>query len=166
MNEYGHLYNPDQERDACGVGFVADISGARSHRILEMALECVPNLTHRGALDADAKTGDGAGVLFQIPQDFFVAEAAKLDGTLERPEDLGLGMVFLPDNGSAPDCRQALERARHLVVRHAQVALRVDRRDVRVDADWHVVASLMPGSLPASLPTPVSAPRSPLRAAP
>ena len=111
MNEYGHLYNPDQERDACGVGFVADISGARSHRILEMALECVTNLTHRGALDADAKTGDGAGVLFQIPRDFFAAEAAKLDGTLERPEDLGLGMVFLPDDGSAPECRQALERA-------------------------------------------------------
>ena len=111
MNKYGHLYDPSQERAACGVGFVADVSGVRSHLILEMALECVTNLTHRGALDADAKTGDGAGVLFQIPRDFFAAEAAKLGGTLERPEDLGLGMVFLPDNGSAHECRQALERA-------------------------------------------------------
>ena len=112
MDELSPLYRPDQERDACGVGFVADVSGKRDYRILDMALECVTNLTHRGALDADAKTGDGAGVLFQIPRSFFVGEAAKLSTRLERPEDLAVGMVFLPgrDDAIAARCREALER--------------------------------------------------------
>jgi len=96
MNDrFGPLYHPTQERDACGVGFVADISGERRHDILQRALECVTNLTHRGALDADATTGDGAGVLFQIPSAFFVNEAERL-GASVRPEDLAVGMVFLP----------------------------------------------------------------------
>ena len=113
MEPLGPLYRPEQERDACGVGFVADVSGKRDYRILDMALECVTNLTHRGALDADAKTGDGAGVLFQIPAAFFAAEAARLGGRLERPEDLAVGMVFLPgrDGDAAAGCREALERA-------------------------------------------------------
>ena len=78
MEQRSPLYSPEQERDACGVGFVADISGKRDYRILDMALECVTNLTHRGAVDADAKTGDGAGLLFQIPRAFFAGEAAQL----------------------------------------------------------------------------------------
>ena len=112
MDELSPLYRPEQERDACGVGFVADVSGKRDHRILDMALECVTNLTHRGALDADAKTGDGAGVLFQIPHAFFAGEAAKLGARLEQPEDLAVGMVFLPgrDEAIASRCREALER--------------------------------------------------------
>ena len=113
VEQYGPLYHPDQERDACGVGFVADVSGKRGYRILDLALECVTNLTHRGALDADAKTGDGAGVLFQLPQAFFVAEAGRLGANVERPEDLGVAMVFLPgrDGEAAARCREALERA-------------------------------------------------------
>src|SRR3989304_9921205 len=71
------LYRPELEHDSCGVGFVADISGRPSFRILDMALRCVTNLTHRGAVDADAKTGDGAGVLFQIPVGFFRAEGER-----------------------------------------------------------------------------------------
>ena len=86
MEQYSPLYRPEQERDACGVGFVADVSGKPSHRILDMALECVPNLTHRGALDADAKTGDGAGVLFQLPHAFFAGEAERLGNRPSRPE--------------------------------------------------------------------------------
>ncbi len=103
------LYRTAQERDACGTGFVADISGRPSHRILEMALTCVTNLTHRGALDADAKTGDGAGVSFQIPRKFFAEAAAKL-GHDVRPEDVAVGMVFLPGNceDEAGRCRRAL----------------------------------------------------------
>ena len=113
MEQRSPLYSPEQERDACGVGFVADISGKRDYRILDMALECVTNLTHRGAVDADAKTGDGAGVLFQIPRAFFAEEAAQLGARLERPEDLAVGMVFLPgrDDAAARRCREALERA-------------------------------------------------------
>ena len=113
MRELSPLYRPEQERDACGVGFVADISGQRSYRILDMALECVTNLTHRGALDADAKTGDGAGVLFQIPRAFFAAEAERLGERPDRPEDVAVGMIFLPgqDQQAAAKCREALERA-------------------------------------------------------
>ena len=111
MEQQSPLYRPEQERAECGVGFVADISGKRDFRILEMALECVTNLTHRGALDADAKTGDGAGVLFQIPSAFFVGEASRL-GARVGPEELAVGMVFLPgsDDRVAGRCREALER--------------------------------------------------------
>ena len=113
MEQRSPLYSPEQERDACGVGFVADISGKRDYRILDMALECVTNLTHRGAVDADAKTGDGAGLLFQIPRAFFADEAARMGARLDRPEDLAVGMVFLPgrDDDAARRCREALERA-------------------------------------------------------
>ena len=70
------LYNSKFEHDACGVGFVANTNGKKERRILDYALEALCNLAHRGALDADAKTGDGAGVMIQIPQPFFQAEAA------------------------------------------------------------------------------------------
>ncbi|MGB2693695.1 MAG: glutamate synthase large subunit, partial [Dehalococcoidia bacterium] len=113
MEQFSPLYRPEQEHDACGVGFVADSSGKRDYRILDMAIECVTNVTHRGAVDADATTGDGAGVLFQIPTEFFAGEAARLGGRLDRPEDLALGMIFLPgrDDAAATLSREALERA-------------------------------------------------------
>ncbi len=113
MEQLSPLYRPEQERDACGVGFVADVSGKRSHRILDMALECVTNLTHRGALDADAKTGDGAGVLFQLPHAFFAGEAERLGNRPSRPEELAVGMIFLPgrDDEAARRCHEALESA-------------------------------------------------------
>ena len=90
------LYNPEFEHDACGMGFIADISGHRSHKILEQALRAVINLTHRGAVDADAKTGDGAGVLSQIPRKLFAKEIQRLGFHLDHPNDLGVGMIFLP----------------------------------------------------------------------
>ncbi|MFQ5851177.1 MAG: glutamate synthase large subunit [Candidatus Binatia bacterium] len=90
------LYHPEFEHDACGVGFVADMSGNRSHKILQQALRSVINLTHRGAVDADAKTGDGAGVLTQIPVRLFAREAQKLGSHLNSHNDLGVGMIFLP----------------------------------------------------------------------
>ncbi|MBF6599737.1 MAG: glutamate synthase large subunit [Dehalococcoidia bacterium] len=106
------LYRPAQERDACGTGFVADISGRPSHRILEMALTCVTNLTHRGALSADAKTGDGAGISFQLPRAFFADEIARL-GHAAAADDVAVGMVFLPgaDADDAGRCRRALSAA-------------------------------------------------------
>ena len=72
------LYDTRYEHDSCGVGFIADISGNKSHNILELAIEAVVNLTHRGAVDADAKTGDGAGILTQIPTRLFKKEINKL----------------------------------------------------------------------------------------
>ncbi len=69
------LYRPEFEHDACGVGFVANITGGKEHRIVEFALEALNLLSHRGALDADATTGDGAGILTQLPKAFFQREA-------------------------------------------------------------------------------------------
>ncbi|MCH8028774.1 MAG: glutamate synthase large subunit [Candidatus Dadabacteria bacterium] len=92
------LYNPLNEHDACGVGFVADISGEKSHYIVELAIECVIKLTHRGAVDADAKTGDGAGILTQIPKKLFkrVVQEMGCGGVSEA--DIAVGMIFLPSS--------------------------------------------------------------------
>ena len=86
---YNGLYHPRFEHDSCGVGFVAEISGNRSHAILRLAIQSVINLTHRGAVDADAKTGDGAGVLTQIPEKLFWREAEKLGVHLSSSSDFG-----------------------------------------------------------------------------
>ena len=90
------LYYPSFEHDSCGVGFVANISGRRSHWILEKAVEAVVNLTHRGAVDADAKTGDGAGILTQVPLTLFQKEVEKLGFQVSDPRDIAVGMIFLP----------------------------------------------------------------------
>jgi glutamate synthase (ferredoxin) len=89
------LYDPRFEHDSCGVGFVATTSG-RSHAIVERALEAVSNLTHRGAVSADGKTGDGAGILTQIPHRLLAAELQRLGVRVPRHTDLGVGMIFLP----------------------------------------------------------------------
>jgi glutamate synthase (ferredoxin) len=89
------LYDPRFEHDACGIGFVARLSGAPSHDILEKALTAVGNMVHRGGVAADGKTGDGAGVMTQIPRAFFARELARLG--IDHPvEGLGVGMLFLP----------------------------------------------------------------------
>ncbi|NDA26162.1 MAG: glutamate synthase large subunit [Verrucomicrobia bacterium] len=105
------LYHPAQEHDACGVGFVADIQGRKSHSILERAIGCVCQLAHRGALDADAKSGDGAGVLTQIPAKFFRKEVEKLGQRLYSDMDLGVGVFFLPhsDNYAQAHIRRIAE---------------------------------------------------------
>ena len=106
------LYDPSFEHDACGVGLVASIKGMRSNAILKKALTCVCNLIHRGAMDADAKTGDGAGVLTQIPYKLFRLEVEKMGYTLFQDSDLGVGMMFLPnDPYTQARCRHITETA-------------------------------------------------------
>ena len=90
------LYDPRNEHDACGMGFVASIKGQKSHDIIEKGIQILINLTHRGACGCDPETGDGAGVLIQIPHKFFAREAATLGFTLPAPGEYGIGMVFLP----------------------------------------------------------------------
>ncbi|MFN8633706.1 MAG: glutamate synthase large subunit [Chloroflexota bacterium] len=90
------LYKPAYEHDACGVGFVARVSGTQDHDVLVKALQAVSNVTHRGAVDADAKTGDGSGVLTQLPRRLLVREAERRGFRVDKPSDLALGMVFLP----------------------------------------------------------------------
>lgn len=90
------LYHPSHEHDACGIGFVANIKGQKSHDIIEKGIQILINLTHRGACGCDPETGDGAGLLIQIPHKFFAREAATLGFTLPPAGEYGIGMVFLP----------------------------------------------------------------------
>src|SRR5215469_9780540 len=90
------LYSPRHEHDACGIGFVANIEGHRSHDIVLKGIQILINLTHRGACGCDPNTGDGAGVLIQIPHEFFQGECASLGFQLPAVGEYGVGMVFLP----------------------------------------------------------------------
>ena len=90
------LYDPSNEHDACGVGFVAHIKGQKSHMIVEQGLLILQNLDHRGAVGEDELMGDGAGILVQIPDQYYREEMAKQNITLPPPGEYGVGMVFLP----------------------------------------------------------------------
>ncbi len=92
------LYKKDFEHDACGVGLLANINGERSHELLQKSLQALKNLAHRGAVDADAITGDGAGILTQIPYQLFREFLEDHGKKLFRDEDLGIGVIFLPRN--------------------------------------------------------------------
>jgi len=90
------LYDPLNEHDSCGIGFVASVKGHKSHDIIVKGIQVLVNLTHRGACGCDPETGDGAGVLIQIPHKFFARESARLGFTLPAPGEYGIGMTFLP----------------------------------------------------------------------
>ncbi|HLK19766.1 MAG TPA: glutamate synthase large subunit [Bryobacteraceae bacterium] len=90
------LYDPRNEHDACGIGFVVNIKGEKSHEIIQKGLEILINLAHRGACGCDPETGDGAGILIQIPHKFFARECAELGFPLPPAGEYGVGMVFLP----------------------------------------------------------------------
>ncbi|MGB8276322.1 MAG: glutamate synthase large subunit [Methylovirgula sp.] len=90
------LYSPDREHDSCGVGFIVDMHNRKSHEIVAKGLEILLNLDHRGAVGADARAGDGCGMLVQIPHRFFAGEAAKLGCALPEPGNYAVGTFFLP----------------------------------------------------------------------
>nr|WP_307437798.1 glutamate synthase large subunit [Labrys monachus] len=92
------LYDPSREKDACGVGFIADMKNRKSHAIIAQGLQILHNLDHRGAVGADPKAGDGCGMLVQIPHAFFAAECAALGFALPEPGDYAVGFFFLPRN--------------------------------------------------------------------
>ncbi|MBD5780993.1 glutamate synthase large subunit [Pelagicoccus sp. NFK12] len=92
------LYRKDFEHDACGVGLLANINGERSHALLQKSLQALKNLAHRGAVDADAITGDGAGILTQIPHQLFREFLEDQGKQLFNDDDLGVGVIFLPRN--------------------------------------------------------------------
>ena len=124
------LYEPRYEHDSCGVGVVANIKGVKSHDIIEKGLEVLVNLGHRGACGSDPKTGDGAGILVQMPHEFFAKECNRLGIELPPPGDYGVGMVFLPQD---PAQRERCEGMFEEVVREeGQVVL--GWRDVPVDS--------------------------------
>src|SRR3712207_5848607 len=90
------LYDLGEEKDACGVGFIADMGNIPSHAIVEQGLAILRNLAHRGAVGADPKMGDGCGILVQIPHSFFREECASLGIELPEPGHYGVGHLFMP----------------------------------------------------------------------
>ena len=105
------LYHPRNEHDACGMGLVASIRGEKSHEIIRKGLEVLINLTHRGAAGCDPETGDGAGILIQIPHVFFTRECDVLGMQLPEPGAYGVAMCFLPvEKHSRLQCEGVLER--------------------------------------------------------
>ena len=125
------LYAPQNEHDACGVGFVAHIKGTKSHDIVKNALKILENLDHRGAVGADKLMGDGAGILIQLPDALYREEMAAQGVMLPPPGEYGVGMIFLPkEHASRLACEQEMERA---VKAEGQVLL--GWRDVPVNRD-------------------------------
>jgi glutamate synthase (NADPH/NADH) large chain len=105
------LYDPRHEHDACGIGFIVNIKGERSHDVISKGIEILINLTHRGACGCDPETGDGAGITVQIPHKFFVKECRSTGITLPEEGEYGVGMVFLPVNQSSRlVCEGIMER--------------------------------------------------------
>jgi glutamate synthase domain-containing protein 1 len=125
------LYDPRLEHDACGVGFVARLSGQPGHDIVAKAVEAVANLSHRGAVAADGKSGDGSGVLTQIPRRLFAREAERLQLARLAPDDrFGVGMLFLPADDTSGRSEAIVEAAL------TQAGLRMlGWRDVPIDPD-------------------------------
>jgi len=125
------LYDPSAEHDACGVGFVAHIKGVKNHSIVEQGLKILENLDHRGAVGADKLMGDGAGILIQLPDEYYRSEMAAQGVELPPPGEYGVGMIFLPkEHASRLACEHELERA---VKAEGQVLL--GWRDVPVDRE-------------------------------
>jgi glutamate synthase (NADPH/NADH) large chain len=123
------LYDPKNDHDACGVGFIADIKNRASHDIVQKGLTVLANLTHRGAVGADPMAGDGAGLLMQLPDRFLRDECSKLGIDLPEAGSYGVGMLFLPkDDAQRAQCEKAMETA---IASEHQVLL--GWRDVPVD---------------------------------
>ena len=137
------LYDPSFEHDACGVGMVANIKGVKSHSIVTQGLEVLCNLEHRGARGADPETGDGAGVLIQMPHEFFAAQCSALDIELPEAGLYAVGMTFM---SPPPEEQQGIERIiRDIVEREGQVLL--GWRDVPVSPNE--IGSLSAQVMPA-----------------
>ena len=125
------LYDPANEHDACGVGFVANIKGRKSHDIIAQGLQLLINLDHRGAVGADPEVGDGAGCLIQIPDLLLREWAAKTGVTLPEPGDYAVAMCFLPQEAKARDI--VVKQFEHFIKVEKQVL--IGWRDVPVTTE-------------------------------
>lgn len=120
------LYNPDNEHDACGIGFVANIKGTKSHEIVRRGLDVLINMTHRGAESADNVSGDGAGIMLQMPHEFFISKGIKLPAEGKY----AAGLLFLPKNKENADkCLSQMEN----IIRNEGLDI-IDYRDVPVNS--------------------------------
>ena len=106
----GKVYDPSYEHDACGVGFIASTEGKKSRKVVEFGIQALKAVWHRGAVDADGKTGDGAGIHIEIPQDFFI-ERIHNAGRQHKEGTICIGMIFLPKNdySSQEKCKTLVE---------------------------------------------------------
>lgn len=105
------LYHPDFEKDSCGVGFIANIKGRKSHQIISDALTMLERMEHRGACGCEPNTGDGAGILIQVPHEFFSSECSKAGFKLPAYGSYGVGLVFFPKDARVrEECRTVLNR--------------------------------------------------------
>ncbi|MEQ8951967.1 MAG: glutamate synthase subunit alpha, partial [Parvibaculum sp.] len=123
------LYDPRNEHDACGIGFIANIHNRKSHKMIQDGLKILENLEHRGAVGADPKAGDGAGILIQMPDGFFRKEATKLGIELRAEGHYGVGMLFMPKAEAAR--AKIVELVNKIVAEEGQTLL--GWRDVPVD---------------------------------
>lgn len=106
------LYDPAFEHDACGIGFVANIKGIKSHQNISDALTVLENMEHRGASGFEKNTGDGAGLMIQIPHEFFFDECIKLGAHLPNYGKYAVGVLFFPkDTALKQECREIFDRA-------------------------------------------------------
>src|SRR5690606_12774599 len=127
------LYDPRNEHDACGIGFIANIHNRKTHKIVQDGLKILENLEHRGAVRADPKAGDGAGILIQMPDAFFRKEAEKLGIILPTEGHYAVGMIFMPRAGS--DRSRTISLSDKLVTEEGRTVL--GWRDVPVDNSDH-----------------------------
>ncbi len=105
------LYVPSMEHDSCGIGFVAHLKGEKSHDIIEDAIQMLENMEHRGGCGCEPETGDGAGIMFQLPHEFFVSECKKIGIELPEFGKYAVGQIFFPSNKSVRDeCREILNK--------------------------------------------------------
>jgi glutamate synthase (NADPH) large chain len=112
MPEAQGLYNPANEKDSCGVGFVVDMKNRKTHAIVEQGLLILKNLDHRGAVGADPKLGDGCGILVQIPHEFFKAELSLQGISLDAPGTYAIGHIFMPrDEVGLREASKIIEKA-------------------------------------------------------
>ncbi len=125
------LYDPSFEHDACGMGFVVDLHGNKSHEIIRQGIEILVNLTHRGACGCDPETGDGAGVMIQIPHEFFERKCRESGFTLPEAGSYGVGMLFLPVE---PQQRLICEGIVERIAREEGLTL-LGWRDTPIDSD-------------------------------
>jgi glutamate synthase (NADPH/NADH) large chain len=106
------LYRPEFEHDSCGTGFITNINGHKSNKIIDDALTMLENMEHRGACGCDPETGDGAGILIQLPHEFFLEECSNLEMNLPQPGEYGVGMIFFPkDTVLKKACRTVISSA-------------------------------------------------------
>ncbi len=146
--EHAHAYSPTFEHDACGVGLVAAIDGKPRREVVTAAIDALKAVWHRGAVDADGKTGDGAGILLDVPQDFFHEQVARTGHELGN-KPIGIGMIFLPrtDYGAQEVCRTIVEteilRFGYYIYGWRQVPVNIDVIGAKANATRPEIEQIM-----------------------